>query len=134
MILQALAKYYERMKQDEISDLEPEGFKRVAIPFVIVLRKDGSLAGIDDTRKVEGKRKLSRPYIVPKVFEGSRTVNVKANLLWDKTSYVFGVSPEGKPERLKVQHDKFLSTIGDYFPNQDADEGVKAVVNFNIFR
>jgi CRISPR-associated protein Csd1 len=130
MILQALAKYYERMEQDEISDLEPEGFKRVAIPFVIVLRKDGSLAGIDDTRKVEGKRKLSRPYIVPKVFEGSRTVNVKANLLWDKASYVFGVSPEGKPERLKVQHDKFLSTIADYFPNQDADEGVKAVVNF----
>jgi CRISPR-associated protein Csd1 len=130
MILQALVKYYERMVEDEISDVEPEGFKRVAIPFVIVLRKDGSLAGIDDTRTVEGKRKLSRQYIVPKVFEGSRTVNVRANLLWDKASYVFGVSPEGRQERLKVQRDKFLSTIADYFPNQDADEGVKAVVNF----
>ncbi|MGQ9648079.1 MAG: type I-C CRISPR-associated protein Cas8c/Csd1 [Thermodesulfobacteriota bacterium] len=130
MILQALAKYYERMEQEEILDLEPEGFKRVAIPFVIVLRKDGSVAGIDDTRKAEGKRKLSRQYIVPKVFEGSRTVNVKANLLWDKASYVFGVSPKGRPERLKVQRDKFLSTIVDYFPNQDVDEGVKAVINF----
>jgi CRISPR-associated protein Csd1 len=57
MILQALVKYYDRMAQDEISDLEPESYKRVAIPFVIVLKKDGSLAGIDDTRKVEGKRK-----------------------------------------------------------------------------
>lgn len=130
MILQALAKYYERMEQEEILDLEPEGFKRVAIPFVIVLREDGSVAGIDDTRKAEGKRKLSQQYNVPKVFEGSRTVNVKANLLWDKASYVFGVSPKGRPERLKVQRDKFLSTIVDYFPNQDVDEGVKAVINF----
>jgi len=130
MILQALVKYYERIVQEGITDLEPEGFKRVAIPFVIVLRKDGSLVGIDDTRTVEGKRKLPRKYIVPKVFEGSRTVNVKANLLWDKASYVFGVSPKGKQERLKEQHDKFLSTIAEYFPDKDADEGVKAVVNF----
>jgi len=130
MILQALVKYYERLVQDEASDIEPEGFKRVAIPFVIILKKDGSIAGIDDTRTGEGKRKLSRAYIVPKVFEGSRTVNVKANLLWDKASYVFGVSPKGDPERLNVQRNKFISTITDYFPNPDIDEGVKAVVNF----
>ncbi len=130
MILQALAKYYDRMIQDEVPDLEPEGFKRVAIPFVIVLRKDGSLLGIDNTRTGEGRGSRARTYIVPKIFEGSRTVNVKANLLWDKASYVFGVSTEGKPERLKAQKEKFLSTILDYFPNQDTDDGVKAVVNF----
>jgi len=130
MILQALTKYYERMLQEEVADLEPEGFKHVAIPFVIVLKKDGSLAGIDDTRGGEGKRKRARTYIVPKVFEGSRTSNVKANLLWDKASYIFGISQEGKPQRLKLQRDKFLSTIIDYFPNQDADDGVKAVISF----
>ena len=130
MILQALAKYYDGMIQDEVPDLEPEGFKRVAIPFVIVLRKDGSLLGIDNTRTGEGRSLRARTYIVPKIFEGSRTVNVKANLLWDKASYVFGVSTEGKPERLKAQKEKFLSTILDYFPNQDTDDGVKAVVNF----
>ena len=130
MILQALTSYYERMTQEQVPDLEPEGFKRVAIPFVIVLRKDGSLSGIDDTRTGEGRQTRARTYIVPKIFEGSRTVNVKANLLWDKTSYVFGVSQEGTPKRLKAQKDNFLSTILDYFPNQDADDGVRAVVNF----
>jgi CRISPR-associated protein Csd1 len=130
VILQALAKYYDRMIQDEVADLEPEGYKRVAIPFVIVLRKDGSPLGIDDTRTGEGRSSRARTYIVPKIFEGSRTVNVKANLLWDKGSYVFGVSTEGKPERLKAQKENFLSTILEYFPNKDTDDGVKAVVNF----
>jgi CRISPR-associated protein Csd1 len=65
--------------------------------------------------------------------KGNRTSDIEANLLWDKASYVFGISPKGKPERLKAQKEKFLSTIFDYFPNQDADDGVKAVVSFLKF-
>lgn len=130
MILQALTKYYERIVQNGAVDVEPEGFKRVAIPFVIVLRNDGSLAGIDDTRIGEGKKTQARTYIVPRIFEGSRTVNVKANLLWDKASYVFGIKPDGKTERLLKQKKQFVSTITDYFPDQESDDGVKAVVNF----
>lgn len=129
MILQALAKYYERMVEDDIPDLEPIGYKRVAIPFIITLKKDGSITGIDDTRTGEGRRRQARPFIVPKVFDGSRTSDIEANLLWDKASYVFGVSPEGDPVRLRKQREKFLSTILDYFPNPDVDDGVKAVVN-----
>ena len=139
MILQALAKYYDRMIEDGVSNVEPEGFKRVAIPFIIVLKKDGSLSGIDDTRSSK-RSKQAQPYIVPRIFEGSRTVNVKANLLWDKASYVFGVSQEEVDKRsgdkrekfinrLKNQREKFLTTINDYFPNQD-DDGARAVVKF----
>jgi len=131
VILQALTKYYERMIQEQVPDLEPEGFKRVAIPFTLVLKKDGSIAGIDDNRTDAGKRKQIRPFIVPKVFDGSRTSDIESNLLWDKASYVFGVSPkEGKAKRLKNQREKFLSTISDYFPDENADDGVRAVVKF----
>ena len=131
MILQALTKYYERMIQEQVPDLEPEGFKRVAIPFTLVLKKDGSIAGIDDNRTDAGKRKQIRPFIVPKVFDGSRTSDIESNLLSDKASYVFGVSPkEGKAKRLKNQREKFLSTISDYFPDENADDGVRAVVKF----
>ncbi|MEW6116225.1 MAG: type I-C CRISPR-associated protein Cas8c/Csd1 [Nitrospirota bacterium] len=129
MILQALAKYYERMVEDDIPDLEPIGYKRVAIPFIITLKRDGSITGVDDTRTGEGRRKQARPFIVPKVFDGSRTSDIEANLLWDKASYVFGVSPEGDTVRLRKQREKFLLTILDYFPNPDVDDGVKAVVN-----
>ena len=131
MILQALAKYYERMVQDGIQDLEPIGYKRATIPFIINLKKDGRIAGIDDTRTSDGRRRLSRLFIVPKVFDGSRTSDIESNLLWDKASYVFGVSAkEGKNERLQKQKDKFLSTILDYFPDEVSDDGVIAVVNF----
>jgi len=131
VILQALTKYYERMIQEQVPDLEPEGFKRVAIPFTLVLKKDGSIAGIDDNRTDAGKRKQIRPFIVPKVFDGSRTSDIESNLLSDKASYVFGVSPkEGKAKRLKNQREKFLSTISDYFPDENADDGVRAVVKF----
>ncbi len=130
MILQALTKYYERIIQEETPNLEPIGFRRVAIPFTLVLKKDGSIAGIDDNRTDEGKRKQTKFFIVPKVFDGSRTSDVEANLLWDKASYVFGVSPEGKAARLKKQKEKFLLTILDYFPVENADDGVSAVVKF----
>src|SRR3990172_7096833 len=94
------------MVQDGIQDLEPIGYKRATIPFIINLKKDGRI-------------------------DGSRTSDIESNLLWDKASYVFGVSAkEGKNERLQKQKDKFLSTILDYFPDEVSDDGVIAVVNF----
>lgn len=141
MILQALAKYYDRMIQEEVNDLEPEGYKRTAIPFVIVLKKGGSFAGIDPTQSGEGRTARARLFVVPKVYEGSRTGNIMANLLWDKASYVFGVCEKevtkrsGKKKedflaKLQERREKFLNTIFDYFQNQDVDDGVQAVVNF----
>jgi CRISPR-associated protein Csd1 len=141
VILQSLTKYYERMIREDVNDLEPEGYKRTAIPFVIVLKKDGSLYGIDPTQSGEGRTARARSFIVPKVFEGSRTGNIMANLLWDKASYIFGVcekevnkrSGKKKEEflnKLQDRKEKFLNTIFDYFPDQDVDDGVKAVVNF----
>ena len=127
MILQALQGYYERLKRDGAPDLEMEGFKRVEIPFLIVIRPDGSFVGIDDTRDGKGK---GRPFFVPKIFEGSRTVNIEANLLWDKASYVFGVSPKAKPDRLLKQKDKFHEKIREYFPKPLAVKAVEAVLQF----
>ena len=129
MILQALAGYQERMLQESLSDVEPEGFKRVAIPFIIVIDTDGRFVGIDDTRTGEGKKKQARSFVVPKVFEGSRTSNVKANLLWDKASYVFGVGPRTKPERLFKQRETFRKTILEYFPQMDSVKHAQAVLN-----
>lgn len=127
MILQALRDYYLRISHN-CSDLEPEGFKRVAIPFIINLNKDGHITGIYDTRETANRNK-GVPRMVPKIFEGSRTSNVKANLLWDKASYVFGVGDPQKTKRLKQQQEEFHKTIQTYFP-QTPDVGVIAVLNF----
>ncbi|MFP4642191.1 MAG: type I-C CRISPR-associated protein Cas8c/Csd1 [Dehalococcoidia bacterium] len=130
MILQALAGYYDRLVKEGIADLEPLGFKRVYIPFIFVIDPEGNFVGIDDTRIGEAKKKEARSFMVPKIFEGSRTSNVKANLLWDKVSYVFGVGPKTKPERLVKQKEAFRRTILDYFPESDSVKHVRAVLMF----
>jgi CRISPR-associated protein Csd1 len=128
MILQALAQYYQRLVEEGNPNVALAGFEKKAIPFLIVLNSDGKLIGIDDTRTLEGRKKKARSFIVPKIFQGSRTVNVKANLLWDKASYVFGVGPKTKPERLPQQRRAFKNTILEYFP--DKNTSVHAVLKF----
>lgn len=127
MILQSLVGYYQRIA-DNSGDVEPEGYKRIPIPFIITLSLDGHVVGVDDTRSGERNDK-GVPRVVPKIFEGSRTSNVQANLLWDKASYVFGVGDSKKIKRLKQQKEHFLQTIYDYFP-LPSDEGVLAVISF----
>jgi CRISPR-associated protein Csd1 len=130
MILQALANYYERKNAEGTPGLEPEGFKNVEIPFLIVIKKDGSFAAIEDTRSRTGNRLTGRNFLVPKVFEGSRTGNVEANLLWDKASYVFGAGTKTDRDRLVKQKAKFREIILKYFPNYREYEGVSAVLAF----
>ena len=91
MILQALAKYYER-----IPNAAEEGFQKQEIPFIIVLNRQGGFAGLVDTREGEGKKKRARPFLVPKAVK--RASGIAANLLWDNTAYVLG---RPKPDKKK---------------------------------
>lgn len=83
MILKALYDYYHRS-----GDLPPMGFEKKEIYFIIVIKEDGTFVRIEDTR--DGKTPKS--YIVPR--SETRTVGIKANLLWDNTEYVLGLSKE----------------------------------------
>ncbi len=128
MILQALAGYYDRLSQ--AGKVPPLGFKKVPIPFVVIIGSDGSFIGIDDTRSGEGKGKQAREFHVPVVFEGSRTSNVQANLLWDKSGYVFGINKKAKSGRLEQQKKAFKDTIDEYILPEVMDEGVAATLEF----
>lgn len=130
MILQALAKYYQRAIEEGDTNVPPHGFQKKEIPFVIVLDNDGNFNGIDDTRTRQGRRNKGRIFTVPKVFEGSRTVNIKAHFLWDKASYVLGVGPKTKSTRLVKQQEQFRQTILEYFPNPSSCLEVSAVLSF----
>ncbi|MDI6808746.1 MAG: type I-C CRISPR-associated protein Cas8c/Csd1 [Candidatus Eisenbacteria bacterium] len=130
MILQVLAKYYER-----IPNVAQEGFQKQPISFVIVLKKDGHFAGLQDIREGEGRKKRGQPRLVPKAVK--RTVRPTANLLWDNPAYVFGrVKPDTKKDirklvqRAKGQQALFLDRIKSTFSGNLADEGVAAVIRF----
>ncbi|HEY9784253.1 MAG TPA: type I-C CRISPR-associated protein Cas8c/Csd1, partial [Candidatus Obscuribacterales bacterium] len=86
MILQSLCDYYWRKANSGDGNIAPQGWEKVSIPFVIVLENSGEFVDLEDTRLGEGARKAGRQFLVPQSVK--RTVKVKANLLWDNSSYV----------------------------------------------
>lgn len=132
MILQALAKYYERIPNAE------EGFQRQDISFIIILNKHGDFVGLQDLREGEGKKKKGRSFLMPKAVK--RSSGIAANLLWDNPAYVLGrPKPDKKKdfnelvERAREQHKCFFDRIKESFSDNPADDGIKAVVNFLKF-
>lgn len=125
MILQELARYYERKANDPETALAPEGFEKKEIPFVLVIDTNGQLVQIEDTRSGEGKKKRARTYIVP--HGAKKSVDVAANLLWGTCEYAIGFDTKGGSKRIAKQHECFKSLLKD-LPAQDA--GVRAVCHF----
>lgn len=110
MILLALKEYYDRKAADPDSDIAPEGWEKKEIPFIVVLDSEGNLIQIEDTRESEGKRKKGKIFIVPRSV--NRSINIKANLLWDKAEYVFeGIDIDKDIKKLEKQRASFISKI-----------------------
>jgi CRISPR-associated protein Csd1 len=126
MILQALNEYYERKAADPDSGIAPEGFVHKEIPFVLVLDIAGSLVNIEDTRQTINKRLRARSFLVPQ--GEKRASNIKANLLWDNTEYIFGIPVKGKPERVIQQHQAFIERVESL--GLENEVGIRSVVNF----
>lgn len=135
MILQALNDYYHRLRADGLTSVAAEGFQKQAIPFVVVLNRDGRFIGLVDTRSGDGKKKIARQFTVPKAVK--KTSGVVSNLLWDVPAYVFGrPKPDpGKPsaklaERAAEQHRAFIAAIRERLAPVLQDEGINAVLQF----
>lgn len=110
MILQALKEYYDRKAADPESGIAPLGWEWKEIPYLIVLREDGSLVRVEDTQELDGKKKRGKSFLVPKSVK--RTVGIAPNLLWDNVEYVTGIVCKGKQERVEEQHKAFCERVG----------------------
>lgn len=120
-ILASLAKAYERLP-----DAPPFGYSSAKIGCVIGLNDDGSVASVTDVRNVDGKKRQPRSMLVPQ--PKKRTVGIAPNFLWDKTSYVLGVTAnQGK--RTPDEHAAFVAHHVKAL-DQVNDVGLKALVLF----
>ncbi len=136
MILQALCDYYRRQEEQ----LPPPGFERKAIPFIIVLDRDGRFVDIEDTRDGNDKRDKGRPFVVPQAVK--RSSGVAANLLWDGLGYALGVvgaaraakldaaGLEKEQKRTREMHAAFIQRIHTVFPAPVIEPGVQATLTF----
>lgn len=111
--LAALAARYDRMVAR--GDAPVPGFAPAQIAFVLVLDRAGKVVAVQDERTGDGGRK--RPKVVEAPQPPKRTVGIVSGLLWDKTSYVLGLTradPEADEaraikaaERTAKEHEAF---------------------------
>lgn len=132
MILQALASYYDRLAVE--NSVAPEGFKRVEIPFLVILSHRGEFVGLQDTRTPTGKKLVARTFIVPEQRErsGSKAWQT-TNLLWDHYGYVFGwpkSESENDKEMARKQHETFVAEVKKLYASCPEDAEVGAVCRF----
>ncbi len=125
MILQALNRYYNRLNQQQAKEVAPYGYSPENISFEILLTLDGGVAQVNDIRDTSAKKPSPRILNVPQA--ETRTAGIKSNFLWDKTSYVLGVSNASK--RSNKEHDAFVKLHEGALASEE-DPGLQALLLF----
>jgi CRISPR-associated protein Csd1 len=124
MILESLNEYYQRLFTRGEDGISPFGYSMEKISFAIVLNERGEVVDVSDIRDTSGKKPLPKLLAVPQT---GRTSGIKPNFLWDKTSYVLGVS--GSSKRTSDEFAAFCelhkSALSGY-----TDAGLQALLSF----
>ena len=112
MILQTLHEHYLRLLQRGESGLPREGFSQEKISYCLTLSATGNVLGVVPLLDTSGKKPQPKSLSVPQ--PEKRTSGIKPNFLWDKTSYVFGVSatskrPDDEHKAFKTAHQAWLA-------------------------
>jgi len=134
MILQALCDYYDALLERGDGSVPPAGYSDEKIAYVIVLGEDGSLVDVQDHLDLTGKKPVPRRMFVPAASLRTGTIP-KPFFLWDKSSYVLGVtkSDDGQPVAQAIesplQHAAFKRLHLDELAEED-DAGFRALQAF----
>ncbi len=103
------------------------GYSVAKIGFLISLNNDGTTAGPPiDLREGEGMKKTPLPIQAPQ--PAKRTSGIAPNFLWDKSSYVLGVTA-GEGKRTGEEYDAFVTRHKELLRDCD-DEGLRALLRF----
>lgn len=111
-ILASLVRAYDRLP-----DAPPFGYSAQNIGVIVALNEDGSVANVIPWLDGTGKKRKPRSMLVPQPVK--RTAGIAPNFLWDKTSYVLGITAgEGKRTAdehaaFKERHEKVLAGTND---------------------
>lgn len=136
MILQSLCEYYER-KQDQLPSF---GFEEKAIPFIIIINKQGEFIQLEENSDREDSKVVDRIVRVPKASGRSGAKSYEtAYCLWDHYGYIAAQPKLAKPTDTptakaladaKKQHTSFKKQVNELSQALPEDEGVQAVKLF----
>ncbi|WP_022654264.1 type I-C CRISPR-associated protein Cas8c/Csd1 [Aquaspirillum serpens] len=125
MILQALNDYYQRLLTQGVGIALP-GYSQEKISYVLVLSSAGELVDVQDVRVQVGKK--LQPKLISAPQPEKRTSGVKSNFLWDKTSYVLGVSAK-EGGRSAQEHQAFKELHCNLLAD-NTDPSLQALLKF----
>jgi len=115
MILKALYDYYQAMAELGKGEMAQFGMDWVTISFVIIINEDGTFKDIEST-KLEA--------LLPT--DKTRTAAVVPYILWDKASYVLGLSDK-EGGRVKQEFDSFRKEIQKIHKETPENIGFRAI-------
>ncbi|KJS22418.1 MAG: CRISPR-associated protein Csd1 [Pseudomonas sp. BRH_c35] len=125
MILSALNEYYQRLLERGEAGISPFGYSQEYISHALLLSAQGELLDVQDIRMLSGNKPQPRRLMVPSSFKRPG-ISPKPFFLWDKISYVLGVSRDGKAlkthEAFKALHRQMLA--------DENDPGLQALLKF----
>lgn len=120
-ILASLVRAYDRLP-----DAPPFGYSVQNIGVVVGLNQDGTVASVTPWFDGEGRKRKPKPMMVPQPVK--RTAGIAPNFLWDKTSYVLGVTA-GEGKRTAEEHAAFKERHEKDLAGTD-DPGLNALLLF----
>ncbi|PPK37568.1 type I-C CRISPR-associated protein Cas8c/Csd1 [Pseudomonas laurylsulfatiphila] len=124
MILAALNDYYLHLAgQDKVPVF---GYSEEYISYALVLSAKGDLVDVLDVRDASGKKPKPKRLTVPQ--SEKRTLGIKPNFLWDKSSYVLGVSTKAIG-RTNQEHQAF-KTLHQQCLIDEFDPSLQALLAF----
>ncbi|MES2819618.1 MAG: type I-C CRISPR-associated protein Cas8c/Csd1 [Pseudomonadota bacterium] len=124
MILSALHGYYLRLAEQK--KVPVFGFSQEKVSYALVLSAEGELVDVQDVRDHSGKKPLPKSLTVPQ--PEKRTAGIKSNFLWDKSSYVLGVSAK-VGERTAQEHQAF-KTLHQQCLADESEPSLQALLTF----
>jgi len=128
MILQALKEYYDRKAADPESGIAPIGFEWKSLPFLIVIKLDGTFIQLEDTEEPDTQQRTKK-FLLPKSKSrsGSKSYAITF-LLWDHIGYLLG-EPVDDPKSAK-QHLTWKAKLNSLPDSIARDERIKAIQLF----
>ncbi len=133
MILQALCDYYERKKHQ----LPPFGFEEKAIPYIIIIDKNGKFIQLESNSDIDDGNAIVRLVRVPKAPSRSGAKSYETScLLWDHYGYIAAqpklAKPDAEPidkdvELANKQNQSFKERISFLREKLSDDQGIRAV-------
>lgn len=101
MILQSLVHLYDELSRQ--GKVARAGWGIAKISHRLIINDSGKLMGVVSARKkvIRGKKEREIPNEMVVPLPVSRSSGVKANFLFDSSSYLLGVDDKGKPERTR---------------------------------